>query len=683
MKKTGLLYLIFTVYVFYLLSCASGSPVPYGDETLHISALQKELYAGGDQTIIKLSMYKSDGMPVLDNTKVELSATAGYFGSDIVTLIDGKGETTYFTDSFVGEVTISASSGKVGAGGNVSTVINVLEADNTPATVAITTSPSTVYQKGDVIKVHIYCYNSVGKPLKNIPVFLSSDFGILTSNGNLISTDSSGKAEDQLIINNSPAGVEAINLNANCLGVTAETKLNVVNNKPPEADFTYSPSNPQLNNEIYFYSKASDSDGSIDSYLWRFGDGTTDTNINAVHRYSVPGDYTVSLTVTDSGGSSVIVEKTITITSGEIPVAAFTYTPDPIRAGDSITFDASISYDSDGTIEEYKWNFGTGFVRDGMQTTWTFPSAGQASVTLKITDNSGNVVLLTKEITVVGNIAPVANFDFAPLNPHVNDNVNFNADTSSDEDGTVVSYKWNFGDGFTSNVKNPQHIYKAKGEYNVVLTVKDNDNAFGTVTKTLTVSDNQLPVANFFYTPQSPEENTLIYFDGTQSKDEDGTIVSYTWNFGDGTYGYGATPTHVYKEKGSYVVLLKVKDNVGGEGFLQQTISVAKSSSTPPNIQLNVSPSTITTDTAEVLLDASGTTDDTTSLLGLSFTYEITPVDTTGGSNLTLQLVDTGASSIKRLLISGSNTGDFINVFLTVIDGDGQYSTKSVTLEIK
>ena len=87
---------------------------------------------------------------------------------------------------------------------------------------------------------------------------------------------------------------------------------------------------------------------------------------------------------------------------------------------------------------------------------------------------------------------------------------------------------------------------------------------------------NQLPIATFYYSPQSPVETDVLISFIDSSNDPDGNIVNRTWNLGDGTIMYGQQATHSYQEKGNYNVILSVLDNTGAIGSYTQKITVEK-----------------------------------------------------------------------------------------------------------
>jgi PKD repeat protein/subtilisin family serine protease len=197
---------------------------------------------------------------------------------------------------------------------------------------------------------------------------------------------------------------------------------------------------------------------------------------------------------------------------------------------------------------------------------------------------SGNWAEASAAITVqpLANQPPVARFTFSPANPLVNQWVTFDATSSYDPDGSIVSYSWDFGDGATATGSRVTKRYSAAGTYTVTLTVTDNRGATNSASQTITVtSPNQPPVASFTFSPANPNPGDTVTFDASASSDPDGSIVSYSWNFGDGNTASGVTASHVYSAAGTYTVTLAVTDNQGATATTQKTIQVGPVTTLP------------------------------------------------------------------------------------------------------
>jgi len=142
---------------------------------------------------------------------------------------------------------------------------------------------------------------------------------------------------------------------------------------------------------------------------------------------------------------------------------------------------------------------------------------------------------------------------------------------SSDPDGTVAAYAWNFGDGSTGTGATAQHTYRAAGTYQVTLTVTDDKGATGAVTNSVTVAANQPPTAVF----TSSVTDLSASFSAASSTDADGTIASYAWDFGDGTTGTGASAQHSYAVAGTFPITLTVTDDDGATDSATGSVTVA------------------------------------------------------------------------------------------------------------
>jgi PKD repeat protein len=249
-------------------------------------------------------------------------------------------------------------------------------------------------------------------------------------------------------------------------------------NEPPTASFTHSCNGLTCD----FHGTSSDPDGTIVSRLWEFGDGQTSTASPASHTYTAGGSYTVRLTVTDNDGATGTTTQTVNVSApNQPPTASFTHSCD----GLACTFtDGSTD---NGSITAWSWNFGDGSTSNQQNPSRTYTAAGTYTVTLTVTDNGGATASTSRSVTVTGP---------AP-GPNQNPTANFNrsctgascvfTDTSTDPDGTIAAWSWQFGDGNTSNQRHPTHTYARGGTYTIRLTVTDNRQGTGTVSKTETI----------------------------------------------------------------------------------------------------------------------------------------------------------------------------------------------------
>jgi len=174
------------------------------------------------------------------------------------------------------------------------------------------------------------------------------------------------------------------------------------------------------------------------------------------------------------------------------------------------------------------------------------------------------------------NQSPLASFTAIPTSGVVPLEVSFDASGSHDPDGNILSYEWDFKDGNAGGGEIVNHTFSFAGNYNVRLTVTDDKGATDSTTKTITVTEipNQSPIASFTVTPASGVAPLEVYFNASNSYDSDGTIISYAWNFKDGSTGNGQTINHTFSSAGSYNVKLTVTDNEGVTDSTSKIVTV-------------------------------------------------------------------------------------------------------------
>ena len=258
-----------------------------------------------------------------------------------------------------------------------------------------------------------------------------------------------------------------------------------IENYPPKANFTFIPSNPTTASSIQFNDSSTDSDGTIASRAWSFGDGGTSILQNPTHRFTDEGTYTVFLNATDDDGATNTKSRTVTVTNLP-PTANYTYSPTNPTTASAIHF-TDTSTDSDGTIASRAWSFGDGISYPQQNPIHRFVNNGVYTVILTVTDDDGATATKSRAVTVT-NLPPTANFTIEPSHPTVQDVVYFN-DTSNDSDGIIVSWLWIFGDGTDNGTtRNTVHVYINDGTYTITLRVTDDDGATNNKTISLRVT---------------------------------------------------------------------------------------------------------------------------------------------------------------------------------------------------
>ena len=177
------------------------------------------------------------------------------------------------------------------------------------------------------------------------------------------------------------------------------------------------------------------------------------------------------------------------------------------------------------------------------------------------------------------NSSPSAQFSVAPESPVAGDSVRF-TDESTDADGRVASWAWDFGDDTaSSDEQNPTHIFAAADTFAVTLTVTDDAGATSSMTEDVAViseggDENSSPSAQFSLAPESPVAGDSVRFTD-ESTDADGSVAFWAWDFGDDTASSNEqNPVHPYDEAGTYMVELTVTDDAGTSNSTTQEVEV-------------------------------------------------------------------------------------------------------------
>jgi len=348
------------------------------------------------------------------------------------------------------------------------------------------------------------------------------------------------------------------------------------------------------------------------SYSWSFGDGQTSTVPVTTHTYTDKGEnngrFDVTLEVTKREKQSK--EETsdtyttiVTIANVKInPV--INATPESGPGPLEVSFDASASTAPAGDIVNYEWDFDNNNVftdATGPTATHTFDQEGTYKVNLRVTDNTGQFEVGSKEITVTPPNVPVAMIEIPTTNGtyFTGTQYTFLGDKSTSPNGEVKKYEWDFGDGTAkANTRTANHIYKSPGSYTVQLSITDETGATGQNTQVINVTvAESSPIADIKTVPGPNKDEDFITgtipfqvsFDATGSTDPDNNIVDYKWDFdGDGTDDdTGKNVTYVYKESGTFNATLTVIDAENNEG---KSVFVVKAGSQPLQARITAEP---------------------------------------------------------------------------------------------
>ena len=215
---------------------------------------------------------------------------------------------------------------------------------------------------------------------------------------------------------------------------------------------------------------------SITNYAWSFGDGGTATGATATHQFRSIGTFNVTLTVTNDRGVTGSSSQNVTVEVTEKPSVDFVWSPQPVLAKATTTFNGAISVAAAGhQIASHTWDFGDGTGGSGPSVTHVYQVAQTYKVVLTVTDDTGQSSTTAKDIAVLtGNPVPAIVTSPGPVTSRT---VIFDATNTQVFGGaTVASYAWSFGDVANStSTAGPRtsFTYASVGPFTVQLTITD------------------------------------------------------------------------------------------------------------------------------------------------------------------------------------------------------------------
>lgn len=318
---------------------------------------------------------------------------------------------------------------------------------------------------------------------------------------------------------------------------------------PPTVSFTASDTTVCPGTAITFNSTSTGGVPGPMTYTWSFGDGSpTATGASPVHTYSSPGNYTVTLLVSNSTGCTATLVKSMYIHVYDRPVASFVWTPTGIcNPPGTITFTDGSSGPGPMTCA---WTYGDGGTGTGTPASHSYGTVGTYNVTLIVTDANGCLDTAVLGPIHVDNIH--AEFTF-PESACV-----FTPVTFPDASTAHTSQTWSYGDGSPNTTGvNGSHTYLTPGTYTVTLVIS-NPPCTQTVTHTITI--NPQPTVDFVMSPVIPCPAPVAVTHTATGP----TGATYTWTFTGGGSATGNPAINNYGSNGVKTVTMVCTDPATG-----------------------------------------------------------------------------------------------------------------------
>ena len=423
-------------------------------------------------------------------------------------------------------------------------------------------------------------------------------------------------------------GVYAIMLIASneCGSDTTTQQLTIVT--PPSAGFTANASSGCAPFTVQFTNAFS---ANTTRYFWTFEGGMPDTSIlaNPTATFSQPGSYTVTLVVSNAGGSDTTLQ---TITVGGPPLAAF-------AAANTLGQTNILLDNTSSNANTYSWDFGDGNSSSEAEPGHSYAADGVYTITL-IANNPCGSDTTTQEVTITtppaAGFTPNASSGCAPFTVQLTDQSTSN----------TTAWAWSAPGAMpeTSSEQNPSFTFSSPGAYTIYLEAS---NAAGSSMDSVLVTVGGPPLAEF--SAANTLGQTSILLDNTSSN-----ANTYSWDFGDGNSSSEAEPGHSYAADGVYTITLIANNPCGSDTTTQEvTITTPPAAGFTPNASSGCAPFTVqltdqsTSNTTAWAWSAPGAMPETSSEQNPSFTFS-----SPGAYTIYLEASNAAGSSMDSVLIT-------------------------------
>jgi len=290
--------------------------------------------------------------------------------------------------------------------------------------------------------------------------------------------------------------------------------------------------------------QSTSTDGSITQWTWEFGDGTIAYSSAPVHYYNSSGNYNLRLAVTTSHGCADQTLGGLDV----FPVPAPQVTANSACQNSAIHI-ADISPADTGAGLTYNWSLGDGNNSGSKILNHTYAQPGIYNLLVTVTNQYGCVAADSNSVEAY----PMPATKFASTDGCFSSPNTFQNQTVI-ASGNITNYNWNFGDGATSSIANPTHIYSSAGTFNALLVGTSDHGCTTNYLQNVLVKP--LPVVVFTGGGEGCTPLPSQFTDSSFLPNYN--ITAWTWDFGDGSQSFDKNPSHIYNQSGMYPVTLTV-----------------------------------------------------------------------------------------------------------------------------